>query len=109
MYAGPAGVLFVEYKYIKTLPKRDKSVIRHSLTSLQLAWLNRMKCSTSVALILGNARSSLIIVDDFSANICKSKYVEQSIPRKQVADWIYHITHSGRANEESIRTPPGGK
>ena len=108
MYAGPAGVLFVEYKYIKSLPKRDTTVIRHSLSALQAAWLERMKVSSTVALILGIEDTALIIVDDFSANICKSKYVEQNIPWKQVADWIYHVTHSGRANEESIRTPPGG-
>lgn len=103
MYAGPAGVLFVEYKYVKSLPKKDTTVIRHSLSALQCAWLERMKVSTSVALILGVEDSALIIVDDFSANIYKSRYVEQSIPRKQVAKWIYDRTHSGRANEKSPR------
>lgn len=98
MYAGPAGTLFVEYKYIKTLPARDDTVIRHSLSALQEAWLERMKQSTSVALIVGIDNSALIIVDDFSANICKSRYVEQSIPRRQVAQWIYDVTFSGRAD-----------
>lgn len=103
MYAGPAGVLFVEYKYVKSLPKKDTTVIRHSLSALQSAWLERMKVSTSVALILGIGESALIIVDDFSANIYKSRYVEESIPRKQVAEWIYNQTHSGRAHEKSPR------
>lgn len=103
MYAGPAGVLFVEYKYVKSLPKRDNTVIRHSLSALQTQWLERMKQSTPVALILGVQDSALIIVDDFATNICKSKYVEHAIPRRQVAQWIYDITHSGRANEKSKR------
>ena len=103
MYAGPAGVLFVEYKYVKSLPKKDTTVIRHSLSALQCAWLERMKASTSVALILGIEDTALIIVDDFPANISKSRYVEQSIPRKQVAEWIYNQTHSGRADEKSPR------
>ncbi len=103
MYAGPAGVLFVEYKYVKSLPKKNTTAIRHSLSALQCAWLERMKVSSPVALILGIEDSALIIVDDFSANIYKSRYVEQSIPRKQVAEWIYSQTHSGRANEESPR------
>jgi hypothetical protein len=103
MYAGPAGVLFVEYKYVKTLPKKDTTVIRHSLSPLQCAWLERMKVSTSVALILGVEDSALIIVDEFSANIYKDRYVEESIPRKQVAEWIYNQTHSGRADEKSPR------
>ena len=106
MYAGPAGTLFVEYKYVKSLPKKDTTVIRHSLSALQCAWLERMKASTSVALILGVEDTALIIVDDFPANISKSRYVEQSIPRKQVAEWIYNQTHSGRANEKSPRVAP---
>jgi hypothetical protein len=106
MYAGPAGVLFVEYKYVKSLPKKDTTAIRHSLSALQCAWLERMKGSTNVALVLGVGDTALIIVDDFSANICKSTYVEQSIPRRQVAQWIYDTTHSGRANEKDKRTAP---
>lgn len=105
MYAGPAGVLFVEYKYVKSLPKKDDTIIRHSLSPLQEQWLTRMSYSTLVALVLGCEDRALIIVDDFSANICKSKYVEQSIPRRQVAQWIYDSTHSGRAhNEKNITT-----
>ena len=98
MYAGPNGVLFVEYKYVKTLPKRDETVIRHSLSKLQLEWLNRMKKSTFVALILGVEDKALIIVDDFAANICKSKYVEQSIPRRGVADWIFQTVNHKNEN-----------
>jgi hypothetical protein len=81
-------------------------VIRHSLSALQIQWLDRMKQSSPVALILGCEDTALIIVDDFSANICKSTYVEQSIPRRQVAQWIYDVTHSGRANEKNKRTAP---
>lgn len=104
MYAGPAGVLFVEYKYVKTLPKKDDTVIRHSLSALQQNWLERMSNSTAVALILGVEDTALIIVDDFSTNICKSNYVEKAVPRSQVAQWIYETTHSGRANnEKSLR------
>lgn len=101
MYAGPNGVLFVEYKYVKSLPKRDNTVIRHSLSKLQIEWLNRMKQSAAVAVILGVDDMALIIVDDFATNICKSSYVEQSIPRKGVADWIYSVTHGVRANAET--------
>lgn len=95
MYAGPAGVLFVEYKYVKQLPKRNNTIIHHSLSKLQCEWLERMKQSAKVALILGAEDNALIIVDDFSANISKMKYFKECIPRKQVADWIYKQTHEG--------------
>ena len=103
MYAGPAGVLFVEYKYVKQLPKRNDTIIRHSLSKLQVDWLNRMKHSAKVALILGIEDTALIIVDDFSANISKMKYIQESRPRETVADWIYNQTHEGVTYNEQVR------
>lgn len=103
MYAGPAGTLFVEYKYVKQLPAKDSTVIRHSLSPLQIAWLERMKHSTKVALILGVEDTALIILDDFSANIYKQNYIEHAVNRNQVAQFIYDATHSGREDEKSER------
>jgi len=99
MYAGPAGVLFVEYKYIPKLPKKNTTVIRHSLSSLQCAWLERMKHSTNVALIVGSNSTGVIIQDDFSRNMCKYNYIEENVTKGEIAQWIYNITFSGRANE----------
>jgi len=104
MYAGPAGVLFVEYKYVKTLPKRDDTVIKHSLSALQVAWLERMSQSTNVALVLGVANTAIILERDFSTNISKLQYIEQNISRRSVADWIYSITHAGTQDEEGSPT-----
>ena len=100
MYAGPAGVLFVEYKYIKSLPKRDDTIIRHSLSELQSAWLERMKHSAAVALVIGIEDTAIILERDFSTNISKLQYIEQNISRRGVADWIYSITHAGRTQNE---------
>ncbi len=93
MYSGPAGILFVEYKYVKTLPKRVTTPIKHSLSALQLQWLERMKVSAKAALILGVEDTCIILVDDFNTNICKTKYIEESVTRKQAADFIYTATH----------------
>ena len=93
MYSGPAGILFVEYKYVKNLPKRATTPIKHSLSALQLQWLERMKVSAKAALILGVEDTCIILVDDFNTNICKTKYIEESVTRKQAADFIYAATH----------------
>lgn len=93
MYSGPAGILFVEYKYVKNLPKRATTPIKHSLSALQLQWLERMKVSAKAALILGVEDTCIILVDDFNTNICKTKYIEESVTRKQAADFIYTATH----------------
>jgi hypothetical protein len=92
MYSGPSGVLFIEYKYVKSLPKRDTTPIRHSLAPLQIQWLERMKISAKSALIVGVEDTCIILVDDFSSNICKTRYIEESISRKSAADFIYHST-----------------
>ncbi len=94
MYSGPAGVLFVEYKYIKQLPKRASTPLKHSLSALQLQWLNRMKVSAKAALIVGVGDTCIILVDDFSTNICKTRYIEQAVARKDVARFIYSETHT---------------
>ena len=93
MYSGPAGILFVEYKYIKTLPKKDTTPLRHSLSALQLQWLERMKMSASAALVIGVEDTCIILVDDFSANICKTRYIEERRSKKSVADFILSVTH----------------
>ena len=41
-YAGPSGILFAEYKYVKQVPKRDSSVLKTSLSVQQKLWLDRM-------------------------------------------------------------------
>jgi hypothetical protein len=38
-YSGPAGHCFVEYKFKKELPKRDKTPINFSLSTQQELWL----------------------------------------------------------------------
>jgi hypothetical protein len=93
MYSGPAGILFVEYKYIKTLPKKDTTSLRHSLSALQLQWLERMKMSANAALVIGVEDTCIILVDDFSANICKTRYIEERRSRKSAADFILSVTH----------------
>ena len=93
MYSGPMGLLFVEYKYVKALPAKDSTTIKHSLSALQLQWLERMKVSANAALIVGVGDTCIILVDDFSANICKTRYIEQSISRKEAANFIYTSTH----------------
>ena len=95
MYAGSHSVLFVEYKYIKTLPKRNSTNLRHSLSQLQLNWLNRVNRAAQTALIIGAENTGIILVSDFSANISKMNYIEHAISRKGIAKWIYEQTCRG--------------
>ena len=98
MYCGPAGLLFVEYKYVPTLPKRDDTLIRHSLSELQIQWLERVSGPATAALVIGVEKTAVILKRDFAQNISRMHYLEQNITRQDVAEWIYSTTHSGRTN-----------
>tara|TARA_X000001036_G_C20683682_1_gene806775 strand:+ start:27 stop:431 length:405 start_codon:yes stop_codon:yes gene_type:complete len=52
-YCGPAGSLFIEYKFIK-LPKKPSTKIKLNLSKLQLALLERMSSfNQNVAVVVG--------------------------------------------------------
>ena len=40
-YEGSKGALWIEYKYLKSLPKRTTTPINPGVSKLQLAWLER--------------------------------------------------------------------
>ena len=94
MYSGPAGVLFVEYKYIKTLPKRDSTILKTSLSPLQIQWLNRMKESATAALIMGVNTNAIILSSDFSQKISRMHFLANAVSRQEVADYIHQQTHN---------------
>ena len=103
MYSGPAGLLFVEYKYVKELPKKASTSIKTSLSALQLQWLNRVNQPANAALIVGVADTCIIILDDFSSIICKNRYIEQSRSRKEAAEFIYNVTHNPQEGDNDVR------
>lgn len=103
MYSGPAGLLFVEYKYVKELPKKATTSIKTSLSALQLQWLNRVNQPANAALIIGVADTCIIILDDFSSIICKDSYIEQSLSRKEAAQFIYSVTHKPQEGTKNDR------
>ena len=90
MYAGPAGALFVEYKYIPKLPSREDTIIKTGLSPLQIAWLERM-CSYKilVAVIIGSNLGGLILTNQEWEKELKNKdFIEHGLPTQEVAEWI---------------------
>ena len=92
-YMGPAGSLWVEYKYIKQLPIRDKTNLKTSLNLLQIEWLNNLYDYNHKACLIIGVENTAIILEDkmWLENISKQFYVENCIPRKEVAQWIESI------------------
>ena len=104
MYCGSKSLLFVEYKYVKELPKRDTTFLPHSLSPLQAQWLERINGPSTAALIIGVNDTAIIIPSDFSTNISRMRFQEEGVSRKDVAAWIYEVTVLGRnPNEQQTR------
>ena len=61
-YSGKRGDLWVEYKYIKELPKRDNTLIIPDLSDLQRDWLNkRYTEGRKVAVVIGCPEGGLFL------------------------------------------------
>lgn len=87
-YAGPAGTLFVEYKYV-SLPKKSTTQIKIGLSEQQRLFLNRLieydlACAVIVAHENGAAIFSPAEVD---VGFTKESFsTPLSVP--EIADWI---------------------
>ena len=61
-YCGTREDLWVEYKFIKALPKRDKTKITIDLSQLQIDWLSFLdRCNRSVWVVVGAPKQAVIL------------------------------------------------
>ena len=61
-YAGAAGQLWVEYKWVSKLPTRPETVVKPKLSAQQLAWLIKMSgLSIPCAVIIGSPDGGLLL------------------------------------------------
>jgi hypothetical protein len=116
-YSGTQRRLFVEYKYVKTLPKRPGTLIIPACSALQLLWLrNRYNEGNNVVVILGSPQGAVIFTHlSWEGGISQAQFSHYSLNKKQVADVInahcnvedshVHETeicyHAGRSSERS--------
>lgn len=86
-YAGPAGILFVEYKFIAKLPVRGDA-IPTGLSSLQIQWLTRMASYEVPSLvIIGTQNEGVLILESFaSTNILLYKK-----PKREMFNHYIHF------------------
>ena len=97
MYAGPSDILFVEYKYVPKLPKRDPTKIRTTRSAQQVLWLNKMDdFGKKVAVVVGGTDDTNVILTNkcWEAPLTKSEYIERAVSRKDVAAYIQKTCQS---------------
>jgi hypothetical protein len=93
-YSGNKADLWVEYKWLPSIPKRAYNLTdgaKPSLSMLQQKWLaDRVKEGRNIAVIIGTPIGVIILTDlawekniDFTANL---------VSRKEAALWLYNQT-----------------
>lgn len=90
-YSGTNGDLWVEYKYLKSLPKRLSTCITPALRSLQKRWLrDRHSEGRNVAVIIGSPEGSVILSKPsaWEAGISCEDFKEQALSKQEIANWI---------------------
>lgn len=81
-YSGDKADLWVEYKWVKKLPK----LVKPKLSQLQRLWLNaRLSEGRNVAVIVGSPQGCVLLLEGAWND---SKDPETVLTAKQIAQWI---------------------
>tara|TARA_B100000401_G_C52680497_1_gene659433 strand:+ start:398 stop:835 length:438 start_codon:yes stop_codon:yes gene_type:complete len=100
MYAGPAGILFIEYKYIK-LPKRPTTIIKTGLSPLQEQWITQMQQWKHPTWLVIGAEKSCLILNKLTKNISTAYYLKNQTDTNTLARLITDVTQ-GQPNEKTL-------
>lgn len=91
MYEGAKGLLWVEYKYIKAYPKRGTTLMRTSLSPLQVQWLTRAHSrNQQVALVIGCEKDAVILdcPGSWHRDLSAEDFLHKARPYEEVMDYI---------------------
>ncbi len=93
-YSGPAGDLWVEYKFI-AVPKRPETVIKIDLSELQRAWLTaRHAEGRSVAVVVGSKEGGVWFGGvDWSRQINAKEFCGLLVKRQELATRINNAVY----------------
>ncbi len=105
MYAGPAGLLFVEYKYLKSLPKKPTTPIKTGLSELQIIWLERMLLYNVLALvIIGSPSGAVMLSSDFRRTLTLSNF-DVTLSASECADQIVDLATNHERRRDTYTCP----
>ena len=91
-YSGKAADLWVEYKYLAELPKRDSTLLVPGLSEQQQDWCrNRFNEGRNVVVVLGTKLGAVIFrhpdewANGLSTAVCRSRLVTRQALAAQIA------------------------
>ncbi len=106
-YSGVAGNIWVEYKYVKTLPKRGSTIIDPTntnkyLSKLQQEWLRKKhEHNISTAVILGCSLGGVILKGlEWQTPLLTEDFRQKIISNKAIASFIQHFCTMAGTNEK---------
>lgn len=90
--SGQSGSIWIEYKYIKALPKRPGTLLKTSLTKQQLLWLTRLTANGHKAwLVIGVENMCLILegteLADYD-NITVADFISNAVDKRTLVSLI---------------------
>lgn len=93
-YSGTLADLWVEYKFVKDLPKAASVDVTKLLSPLQLMWLNtRLLEGRNVAVVVGSPVGGLVFVNgNWNSARPTAASFEAGLSKAQVADYIRRRT-----------------
>lgn len=101
-YTGIKNDLWIEYKWITTVPK----FVTPALSARQLKWLeDRLSEKRSIAVVVGCATGGLIYLNgDWTRKIERSEFLERVRSRSEIAAWILSITGASPCKLNALPT-----
>jgi hypothetical protein len=95
-YAGPAGTIFIEYKYIKEIPKKKTTKIKNTLSSLQKLWLTQMESfDQAVAAVIGVGNNVIVLSNSalWENDISQEWYTKHKMTKTAFVNWLYKTVY----------------
>jgi hypothetical protein len=101
--------LFVEYKYLKSLPKKPTTPIKTGLSELQINWLERMLLyNVLVLVIIGSPTGSVILTEDFRRTLTLSNF-DATLSASKCAEQIVDLAINHERRKPTNTRPEPAK
>lgn len=102
-YSGTNGDLWIEYKYLKALPKRSSTQITPALRPNQQKWLrDRHAEGRNVMVILGSPSGSILLpYPEWETGVTRDAFEARSLSKQEIANWITEQCTTDSRNERT--------
>ena len=97
---------WIEYKYLKSLPKRSDTLIKIDLSPLQQEWLReRHNQGRNVSVVIGSPDGAMILSGtSWNRSISTAEFLSSAVDKSEIVAYIREqvrsTTQEGRSNDQ---------